>query len=383
MTFPRLLTRVALPVPIAALLALPATASAVEVGVRIEPGFAVPLTAPQSQLFNPGGEVSLKAFLGLGRYFDVQAGATFLGLGAQTGTVPSTTGTAWADSLGFRLKRPHDADLVRGGFFAGSPWVDGDALHVRTGNLDRFGVTVGAGVSFPLGKMRHVWLGPFVRYMQIVETKHQGFDDRDGRFLFLGLNLELGTSPLPRPRERQLQAEPCPTCPPVSTKAAAPVENPDRDSDGVINAQDNCPDVNGPIENRGCPVYKKVTIKPDKLELNEQIFFAFDKADIEPQSFPLLDEVVQALKDNRGFRVEMEGHTDSTGSKEHNQTLSEQRAESVLAYLRAHGINPKRLSSKGFGEGNPSDTNTTAAGRENNRRVDFAVHFRIIDRSAQ
>lgn len=383
MTFPRLLTRVAIPFPIAALLSIPATASALEVGVRIEPGFAVPLTAPQSQRFNPGGEVSFKAFLGLGRYFDVQAGATFLGLSTQTGVIPSEMGTAWADSLGFRLKRPHDTELVRGGFWAGSPWIDGDALHVRTGDLDRFGVTLGAGVSFPLEKMRRAWLGPFVRFMQIVETKHEGFDDNDGRFLFLGLNLELGTSPLPRPRGHHFQVAPCPTCPPVVAPVVKPVVNPDRDSDGVINAQDNCPDVNGPMENHGCPVYKKVIVRPDKLELTEQIFFAFDKADIEPQSFPLLDEVVQALKDNRGFRVEIEGHTDSTGSKDHNQTLSEQRAESVLAYLRAHGIKPERLSSKGFGESYPSDTNNTAAGRENNRRVDFAVHFRIIDRSAQ
>ena len=111
--------------------------------------------------------------------------------------------------------------------------------------------------------------------------------------------------------------------------------------------------------------------------------FAFDKSDIEAESYPLLDEVVLALQDNRSFKVQIEGHADSTGPKEHNQTLSEQRAEAVLNYLRAHGIAADRLSYKGFGESEPTDTNTTAAGRENNRRVEFVVHFKILDRSVQ
>jgi outer membrane protein OmpA-like peptidoglycan-associated protein len=357
---------------------LPATASALEIGVKVEPGIAVPLTAPQTPRFTPGGEVSLKGYLGLGRYFDAQAGVTFLGLGAAAGTMPAKLGTAWSDSLGFRLKRPHDSSLERGGFRAGSPWVDADALYVRTGALDRFGFTVGAGVSFPLDERRHAWLGPFVRYLQIVQPARVGYDDHDAKVLFVGLNFELGTSPLaplaveaPRPVE-------CPAC-----AAAAAVAPPDRDHDGLSDAMDNCPDVAGPIENRGCPVYKKVIVRPDKLELSEKIFFAFDRAEIEAESLPLLDEVVQALKDNRGFRVQIEGHTDSTGPQEHNQTLSEQRALAVLGYLRDHGIASERLSYKGFGESMPTDSNKTVAGRENNRRVDFVVHFRIIDRSVQ
>src|SRR3954470_2580535 len=109
MIFPRLLTRTAISLPVSALLALPATASALEVGVKVEPGLAVPLTAPQMQRFKPGGEVSLKGYLGLGRYFDLQAGISFLGLGAAAGSMPATMGTAWSDSLGLRFKRPHDA----------------------------------------------------------------------------------------------------------------------------------------------------------------------------------------------------------------------------------------------------------------------------------
>jgi outer membrane protein OmpA-like peptidoglycan-associated protein len=377
MISPRRLARASLSssFPVLALLALPATASAVEVGVKAEPGVAVPLTAPQSSRFTPGGEVSLKAYLGLGRYFDLQAGISFLALGAAAGSMPSTAGTAWSDSLGLRLQRPHDADLERGGFYAGSPWIDADALYVRTGGLDRFGLTVGAGVSFPLAPRRNVWLGPFVRYMQIVQPDRQGFDDTDARMLFVGLDFELGTSPL-APLVVAWKAVECPYCAPVVVTA------PDRDRDGVADAIDNCPDVAGPADNGGCPLYKKVIVKADRLELGEKIMFAFDRADIEAESLPLLDEVVQALKDNRGFRVQIEGHADATGPEPHNQTLSEQRAGSVLAYLRDHGIAPERLSYKGFGSSEPTDSNTTVAGRENNRRVDFVVQFRIIDRSA-
>jgi outer membrane protein OmpA-like peptidoglycan-associated protein len=378
MTSPRFLARAAISLPALALLALPATAAAVEVGVKVEPGLAVPLSAPQSLRFTPGGEVSLKGYLGLGRYFDVQAGVSFLGLGAAAGTMPSTMGSAWSDSLGLRFQRPHDADLGRGGFYAASPWIDADALFVRTGGLDRFGFTLGAGVSFPLAPRRNTWLGPFVRYMQIVQPDRMGFDDADAKMLFVGLNLELGTSPL-APLVVALPALECASCAPAPIVVVASL---DRDHDGVADTLDNCPDVAGSAENGGCPVYKRVIVKPDRLELSEKIMFAFDRADIETESLPLLDEVVQALKDNRGFRVQIEGHTDSTGPQEHNQTLSEQRAEAVLTYLRDHGIAPDRLSYKGFGSTVPTDSNSTVAGRENNRRVDFVVQFKIIDRSA-
>src|SRR5205823_1619663 len=124
---------------------------------------------------------SLKAYVGLGRYFDAQAGFSFVGLPTLAGATPSKAGTAWSDSLGLRLKRPHNASLTSRSFFAASPWLDGDALYVRTGGLDRFGITVGAGVSWPLVQRRTAWLGPFVRYMEIVQPRRQGFADGDAR----------------------------------------------------------------------------------------------------------------------------------------------------------------------------------------------------------
>ncbi len=74
----------------------------------------------------------------------------------------------------------------------------------------------------------------------------------------------------------------------------------------------------------------------------------------------------------------MEGHSSSEGGDEHNQTLSEQRAQAVLDYLAGKGVSRERLSSRGFGSSRPLESNTTEAGREDNRRVDFVVHFIIV-----
>lgn len=377
MALSRHMTRMTFGLPFAALLAFPAAARATDLGVRLEPGLAVPLAAPQAGRFTAGGVVSAKGFIGLNRYLEAQAGFSFVGVGTATGTIPTTMGTAWSDSLGLRLKRPHDLGVGRGAFSAASPWVDLDGLYVRTGGLDRFGLTLGAGVSFPLVPKRTMWLGPFVRYMQIVEGSKPELLDGDARLLFIGVNFELGTSPLRAAHVAAAAAGPCPACAPVM------LTQPDRDHDGTFDATDNCPDVAGRYANHGCPVYKKVIVKPDRIELTEKILFAYDKADIESESFPLLDEVVQALEDNKGFNVQVEGHTDSRGTEAYNQTLSEQRAESVVAYLRNHGVPAERLSYKGFGETEATDSNKTIEGREHNRRVDFVVQFKIIDRSAK
>jgi len=152
----------------------------------------------------------------------------------------------------------------------------------------------------------------------------------------------------------------------------------DRDSDDVPDKVDRCPDVAGPVDNWGCPAYKKITVGKDKLELKERLYFAWNQATVQEVSFPVLDEVVQALKDNKSFRVQVEGHSSSEGGDDRNQTLSEKRAAAVLDYLVAHGISKDRLDSKGFSSSVPADTNATVAGRENNRRVEFLVHFNII-----
>ncbi|MEO7889004.1 MAG: OmpA family protein [Vicinamibacterales bacterium] len=113
--------------------------------------------------------------------------------------------------------------------------------------------------------------------------------------------------------------------------------------------------------------------------MKEKIQFAWDQPRLADESLPVLDEVAQALKDNKSFRVQIEGHSSSEGGDGHNQTLSEKRADAVLDYLVAKGIPRERLVSKGLSSSVPIETNDTPAGREANRRVEFVVHFNILE----
>jgi outer membrane protein OmpA-like peptidoglycan-associated protein len=353
------------------LAALPMSARATDVSVKVEPGVAIPLTSPQSEIYGVGGGQSAKLLFGLTPYLDVGPTASFLLLPASE--QGATGGTAWAFGAGLRLKRPHDAESFHGI----SPWLDADALYIRTGPLNRPGFDAAVGLAVPIGESRSFWIGPFVRYMHVIQGERPGFDSSDAKVLTLGVSFEAG----PGLERKPEPAVPCPAAPPAEVKTVTKevYSCPDADQDTVPDNVDHCPEVSGPMDNWGCPNYQKIVVKKDKLELKEKLYFAWDQAKLEDASFPTLDEVVLALKDNKGFRVQIEGHTDSTGGDDHNQTLSEKRAEAVLDYLAAHGISKDRLISKGFASSVPTDTNSTAAGRENNRRVEFVVYFIILN----
>ncbi len=101
------------------------------------------------------------------------------------------------------------------------------------------------------------------------------------------------------------------------------------------------------------------------------ILFDTDSARLKPESLPTLDEVVRLLKDEPSWSLVIEGHTDSTSTAAHNQTLSEQRAKSVQDYLTGKGIVASRLSAVGFGQSKPVADNATELGRARNRRVEL------------
>jgi len=107
-----------------------------------------------------------------------------------------------------------------------------------------------------------------------------------------------------------------------------------------------------------------------KIMINS-IQFEFDKSDLLPQSFPILDRLIEILDKFPAYKIRVVGHTDSIGSDEYNQKLSERRAFSVYKYLVAHDIDKDRLTTEGKGEKMPIDDNGTEAGRARNRRVEF------------
>jgi outer membrane protein OmpA-like peptidoglycan-associated protein len=346
---------------------LPAEAG--DFALKLEPGLAIPLTRPQSQLFDLGGGQTIKALWALSPYFDVGPSATFITMPAD-GPDPGPAGTAWTFGAGVRLHRAHH--LEGNALATASPWLDVDALYVHTGDLNRPGFAAAVGVALPVGEDRSFWVGPFARYLHILQGSPDGFDNHDGKILSLGVSLEWGPGV-----EREPEGIAVPDAPlPVAKDVVA---CPDGDGDGVLDSIDRCPEVVGMGDNWGCPSYQKLVVGKDKLELKERLYFAWNQATIEEVSHPVLDEVVLALKDNKNFRVQVEGHTSSEGGEERNQTLSEQRATAVLDYLVAHGVEKERLVSKGFASSVPTDTNDTPAGRDNNRRVEFVVNFIILD----
>jgi OOP family OmpA-OmpF porin len=102
------------------------------------------------------------------------------------------------------------------------------------------------------------------------------------------------------------------------------------------------------------------------------ILFDIDKTDIKPESAKTLDEVASLMKIDRSLKLEISGHTDNTGDKDHNQKLSEGRAQAVVdALVKNYGIDASRLAAKGYGDTMPVADNATDAGKAKNRRVEL------------
>jgi outer membrane protein OmpA-like peptidoglycan-associated protein len=151
----------------------------------------------------------------------------------------------------------------------------------------------------------------------------------------------------------------------------------DRDGDGIPDDVDRCPDqaevLNGYADEDGCPDVKpqKVEVTTEQIVIKEQVQFQTGKSKILPASYPILDDVVQVLKDYPNLKIRIEGHTDNQGADAANLKLSKERADAVFEYLLAKGIDARRLETMGFGETRPIDTNLTPQGRQTNRRVEF------------
>ncbi len=164
---------------------------------------------------------------------------------------------------------------------------------------------------------------------------------------------------------------------------------PDTDADGVSDLDDRCPTSAGPASNRGCPLetipkpissntpnaYYGADGKP-YYGFVKKVYFNTGKSILTGENIKIMDEIVVYLNENPDYNAKINGHTDNTGGKPANLSLSEYRAKSCVDYLIQKGIAPNRMSFAGYASDYPEGDNDTADGREVNRRVEFMVFKR-------
>jgi outer membrane protein OmpA-like peptidoglycan-associated protein len=167
------------------------------------------------------------------------------------------------------------------------------------------------------------------------------------------------------------EADKCPNVAGLARYDGCPI--PDKDGDGVNDEEDKCPDQPGVKEKNGCPA----EIKKDVIEkvdyAAKRILFEHAKANLLPESFPVLDEVVKVLTENPNLQLSIEGHTSNDGIFDVNMRLSVRRADNVKAYLISKGIEAARLSTKGFGPTQPLNKSRNEAEKALNRRVELKL----------
>jgi len=171
-------------------------------------------------------------------------------------------------------------------------------------------------------------------------------------FYSLGFTIPFG------PKAAPVVAKAEPVVAPAPVVVVAPK---DSDGDGVYDDKDKCPNTpkGNVVDADGCT-------KIIRLNVN----FAFDKAIVKPEFMPKIQEVADFMKQNPGYRVVLEGHTDSKGSDAYNMKLSAQRAKAVEKIIENLGVPAAKVTTEAYGESKPIATNDTEEGRAENRRVD-------------
>ncbi len=146
----------------------------------------------------------------------------------------------------------------------------------------------------------------------------------------------------------------------------------DGDGDGLVDREDNCPTVQGTFH--GCTTPQIVRMRRGHIDLLQPMTFEPGSAEMTEATGPLLDAIKGVLQAHPEIHLlRVEGHTDDRGNRAHNVSLSQDRALAVADALAARGVSPSRLSAVGYGPARPVESNATEAGRAANRRVDLII----------
>jgi len=233
--------------------------------------------------------------------------------------------------------------FVKGGYYFFDQQVLVDDAVFGSNSPDGF--LAGAGMNF------------FVSDQLSLRAEGEWFDIDDGDLWSVNLGIQYLFG---RPAKAVAPVAAVVAAPVVAAAPPPPPPPADADGDGVIDANDQCPDT---------PKGERVGPQGCSCDITRQVTFKLNSAELTAEDEAILDEVAENLTRLKFVSGTVIGHTDSSGSDEYNQRLSERRAQSVATYLEGKGIAVGRLATSGAGESEPVADNDTADGRAQNRRV--------------
>ncbi|WP_421943705.1 OmpA family protein [Pedobacter sp.] len=291
----------------------------------------------------------------------VKAGAGYMSSDSQVGTtqvfqdregwyIPTGVGFKFGVSKGINIDLGYDINFIKS-----SPTVKSAYLENRYSYSH-------VGVEFALGNKENSQLQ---NYSAVADLRKQTAEESNE------LRRALSTAEENAARDRAQYAK----------------DLADDDNDGVANKFDKCPGTASGtvVDGSGCPIkVQREIVKETKVVVTEadrkvvrdaisNLEFDLGKSTIRSKSNATLDRVANLLVE-KNFSLKLAGHTDNTGGRELNLRLSKDRAESVKAYLVSQGANASRIEATGYGPDQPISTNKTAAGRQENRRVEFTLY---------
>lgn len=289
---------------------------------------------------------------------------------------------------------------------AGAGYMSSDS---QTGNTQLFSekegwfIPAGVGFKFGVAKGINIDLGYDINFIKSSPTVKNTYNESRFSYAHAGLEFALGNKENSQLQNysavadlrKQSAAESAELRSALSTaeqNAARDREQyakdlADDDNDGVANKFDKCPTTSPGtvVDGSGCPLaapttqlIKETTVitEADRRVVRDAISnleFDLGKSTIRSKSYTTLNRVA-ALLVEKNFSLKLAGHTDNTGGRELNLRLSKERAESVKTYLVSQGANASRVEATGYGPDQPISTNKTAAGRQENRRVEFTLY---------
>lgn len=333
---------------LAATLAVP-HASQADTWVTAETPAAFAVSDAQSGVFRPGVMPALGVY--------AQRGHLAFGLRARFGVLAN--GPAPTD----HSMDPSTGGLATGGaalrlWGARGAWVEGVVGGGITGHDAVPAFELGTGWDFAVGA---VDLGPSLRIVHVVSAATDRLGSAD--LALVGLDVKLGRHkqrPIPRPA---IAAVPPPIVP-------GPEFVPERDGGAVGEA----PLASCAQDSEACPVSTELLLVDDRIVLDDRVFFDTDRAKVRSAGLELIQKLVKTWREHPEWaRMAIGGHTDSRGTDEYNQDLSQRRADMVKMWMVHYGADADRIDAIGYGRTQPVDDGKTEAALQHNRRVEFVV----------